>query len=103
MNDYRDITLSPVLQKLLENIMYERISERCKLINSPHHLQQGFHPQCGSITAAFTVTESVNYYFKRSSKVYAVFLGNQKAFTVYGSTVLCIKYSNWGLTEKFGD
>ncbi|XP_060068470.1 uncharacterized protein LOC132548615 [Ylistrum balloti] len=75
MNNYRDITLTSVLQKLLEKIMYRRKVKRCSKIEFPHKFQQGFRPQCGSITAAFTVKESICHYLERN----AVFLDNAKA------------------------
>ena len=83
VNSYRDITLMSVLQKLFENILYARIRnysiEKC----FPHPLQQGFRPGCGSIMAAFVLTETVNHYLGRESDLYVAFLDNEAFNSVW--------------------
>ena len=45
-----------------------------------HFLQFGFVKNHGSITAIYSLTESIRYYIERQSTVYAIFLDNEKAF-----------------------
>ncbi|XP_033756185.1 uncharacterized protein LOC117338930 [Pecten maximus] len=101
MHNYRDITLTPVLQKIFEKIMYQRISKYCLKVGFPHKLQQGFRPQCGSITAAFTAKESICHFLERNSKVFAAFLDNAKAFNSVWINGLLVKVYRLGINGKF--
>ena len=69
MNSYRDITLMSILQKLFENKLYTRLQNYSSEIAFPHPLQQGFRPGCGSITAAFVLSETVNHIRHRKNVI----------------------------------
>ena len=62
--------------------------------------QQGFREQCGSITAAFAVKESISYYIEKNSKVFAAFLDNQKAFNSVWINGLLFKLYELGVSGK---
>ncbi|XP_060074851.1 uncharacterized protein LOC132554540 [Ylistrum balloti] len=100
MNNYRDITLTPVLQKLFEKVMYKRIAKVSEHNNFPHGLQQGFRPLCGSITAAFIVREAALHYLEMHTNVYAAFLDNAKAFNSVWVNGLLYKLYHNGFNGK---
>ncbi|XP_060074578.1 uncharacterized protein LOC132554291 [Ylistrum balloti] len=100
VNNYRDITLTPVLQRIFEKVLYQRISKVCTKINFPHCLQQGFRSKCGSITAAFTVREAICHHLELNTKVYAAFLDNAKAFNSVWINGLLFKLYNLGFNGK---
>ncbi|XP_060086129.1 uncharacterized protein LOC132565495 [Ylistrum balloti] len=100
VNNYRDITLTPVLQRIFEKVLYQRISKVCTKINFPHRLQQGFRSKCGRITAAFTVREAICHHLELNTKVYAAFLDNAKAFNSVWINGLLFKLYNLGFNGK---
>lgn len=100
MNSYRDITLMSVLQKLFENVLYARLQKYSRAISFPHPLQQGFTTGCGSITAAFVLSETVNHYMERDSDIYVAFLDNEKAFNSVWHTGLFYKLFCVGINGK---
>ena len=100
MNSYRDITLMSILQKLFENILYTRLQNYSSEIAFPHPLQQGFRSGCGSITAAFVLSETVNHYLERDSDVYVAFLDNEKAFNSVWHAGLFYKLFHIGINGK---
>ena len=76
VNMYRGITISPVISKVFESVLLQL--HESYLIS--HSLQYGFKKNNSCCHALFTVTESVNYFTKRGSKVYCAFLDASKAF-----------------------
>jgi hypothetical protein len=99
-NSYRDITLTSVLQKLFENVLFLRIKQINTEINFPHPLQQGFRPGCGSLPAGFLITETVYDYMERDSDIYVAFLDNQKAFNNVWHSGLLYKLYKLGINGR---
>ncbi|MCG8048788.1 MAG: reverse transcriptase family protein [Candidatus Thiodiazotropha taylori] len=79
-DNYRAITLSSVLLKLLERILLTRIQLFDTIVPSIHSLQGGFKKQQGCVMTSFLVREAVQYAREKGSKVYACFLDVKKAF-----------------------
>ena len=79
-DNYRAITLSSVVLKLLERILLTRI-ELFDAIKPPiHPLQGGFKKQQGCLMTSFLVKEAIQFAKEKGSKVYACFLDVRKAF-----------------------
>ena len=79
MNDssnYRGITLSSVMGKILDNIL---LSTHMNMLNSSH-LQFGFKPNHSTTQCTFVAQDVVNYYVKHNSSVYCVLLDASQAF-----------------------
>lgn len=100
MNNYRDITIIPVFQKVLEKIIYNRLVIFSEQISFPNPLQQGFRNNCGSITAAFCIKEAICYYMDRDTSVYVTFLDNAKAFNTVWHSGLFYKLYRLGIQGK---
>ena len=111
-SNYRGITLTSVLGKLLEKIILKRIESSIEnqSITFPNNLQFGFRGEYGSIVAAFSLREAIklkffihstdHYYICRGSPVYAAFLDNEKAFDRIWHEGLLYKLYHLGISDN---
>jgi hypothetical protein len=76
VENYRPITLCPVISKLFEMVLLELYSDY--LVTDD--LQFGFEKHLGCPSAIFTLRQIVNYYNERGSNVYIASLDAAKAF-----------------------
>jgi len=76
LNNYRPITLIPVISKLFESIILATCQECLKVDD----LQFGFRRGLGCTDAIFSLKTTINYYTERGSSVYAAALDLSKAF-----------------------
>ena len=75
-NNYRGISLIPILTKILELLIIHKYPQLTK-----HHKNQfGFKQHSSTIHASYTVKETVNYYNKNNSPVFICSLDAEKAF-----------------------
>lgn len=79
-DNYRAITLSSVLLKLLERIVLTRIQLFDNITPPIHALQGGFQKNIGCLMTSFLFRESIFYAKENGSKVYVCFLDVKKAF-----------------------
>ena len=75
-DNYRGITMSPILSKILEHTLRQLFSE----FLTTSKLQFGFKGGSSTIHAIHCLKETVNYYCKRGSNVFVSFLDASKAF-----------------------
>ena len=73
-DNYRAMTLSSVVLKLLERILLTRIELFDDIRPPIHSLQGGFKKQQGCLMSSFLVREAIQYAHEKGSKVYACFL-----------------------------
>ena len=99
-NNYRGITLTSVLGKILEKVILERIWEYCDGIRFPHDLQMGFRKGFGCNAAVFLLRECISHFIERSSVCYCAFLDNQKAFDTVWHQGLFHKVYSLGINAK---
>ena len=98
-DNYRAITLSSVILKLLERILLTRI-ELFDDINPPiHPLQGGFKKQQGCLMTSYLVKEALLFAKENSSKVFACFLDVKKAFDQVWHDGLFYKLYNCGVNK----
>ena len=98
-DNYRAVTLSSVVIKLLERILLTRI-ELFDTIHPPlHPLQGGFRKQMGCMMTSFLVRESIHFAKENGSKVYACFLDIRKAFDQVWHDGLFYKLYNCGIDK----
>ena len=74
--NYRGITISPIISKILEHCLKAVYSNH--LSTSPH--QFGFKGKSSTAHAVFCLRETVDFYTKNNSRVYCSFLDASKAF-----------------------
>ena len=80
--NYRPITLLPVIYKLFEQILHEKlnawvISENIKF---PSVKQNAYQRHLGALTASFCLQESIFNNIEQTSKVYVATLDTKNAF-----------------------
>ena len=78
--NYRGITVTPVLLKILEHILNARHSQI--LMNTQSRLQKGFTPGCSSLNAAFILSECILESAMNKQDLFLTTLDTQKAFDV---------------------
>ena len=83
-NNYRGISLIPILTKVLEYI----ISLKCPQIAESNSSQFGFKAESSTLHAEFLINETVNYYTKNGSSIYMCSLDAEKAFDSCNWTIL---------------
>ena len=93
-NNYRAITLTPVLLKLYESILLKRIESKPSPI---HELQGGFRKGIGCMMTSFLFKESVQFARENNSKLYACFLDVRKAFDNVWHEALLVKLYKTGI------
>ena len=98
---YRGLTLLPVLSKLFETIMANRLISKFNDIDFPNCMQFGFEKGLSCSDANFVMREAVFHYLESKSKVFACFLDVKKAFdTVWINGLLYKLYWELGVTGK---
>ena len=74
--NYRGITLSSILGKVLDHI----IIRKCPGAFKTSDLQFGFKTKSSTTQCTFVMQQTIDYYRKKGSNVYAMFLDASKAF-----------------------
>ena len=100
-DNYRAITLSSVLLKLLERIILTRIQLFDTLTPPIHALQGGFQKNFGCLMTSFLLRESIFYAKENGSKLYVCFLDVKKAFDCVWHDGLFYKLYNSGINKTF--
>ena len=76
MNNYRGITIAPIISKIFEHVL--RITFSDSLTTSSY--QFGFKSKQSTSHAIYSLKETINYYSERGSNVFCSFLDASKAF-----------------------
>jgi hypothetical protein len=93
VDNYRGITLTPIISKLLEGVLLECCEEQLTVDD----LQYGFRKKVGCADAMFTLRYVVDHFTSRGSMVYAAALDISKAFDTVNHQQLIIKMSQAGI------
>ena len=72
-DNYRGITLFPVILKVFEMIILNRLEKFTKDKGYFSHLQLGFKAGTGCTEASFLINEAINHFFERGQKDFACF------------------------------
>jgi len=96
LDNYRGITLIPVIAKLFELVILE-ISSDCL---ETDNLQFGFKSDVGCANAIFALTSTVDYFKNRGSTVYAAALDISKAFDTVNHYKLFVALSKTGINKS---
>jgi hypothetical protein len=106
-NSYRGITLMPVLNKLFESAVWERVKPWLLTQNIPHELQLAGRSGGSALDVSLCAQEAIHYHIERGSKVFACFLDVESAFDkvwwdclFYKLYQLDIKHKMWFLIKE---
>ena len=83
-NNYRGISLIPILLKIMEYV----ILKKCPALTENHSSQFGFKTKSSTLHAEFLISETINHYNKNGSSVYMCSLDAEKAFDSCNWSVL---------------
>ncbi len=83
-NNYRGISLIPILLKILEYI----ILKKCPALKDSHRSQFGFKINSSTLHAEFLISETIHHYNKNGSSVFMCSLDAEKAFDCCNWSVL---------------
>src|ERR1700690_652683 len=97
VDNYRPITLSPVISKVFESLLLLKYSERMKTDD----LQFGFKKGIGCSNAIFALRQVVEYFNDRGSNVYIASLDASKAFDRVNHFQLFVILMKMGLPPSF--
>ena len=102
LDSYRPVTLLPVLYKLFETILNNRILTWTHLEhhNFPSVQQQGFQKQLSCATTAFTLHETINTINEQNSTAFMAFLDIRKAFDTVWHPGIFQKLYEFGIKGK---
>ena len=76
LNNYRGITIAPIISKIFEHVLRIVFSDSLSTSN----FQFGFKRKSSTSHAIFCLKETINYYTERGSSVFCSFLDASKAF-----------------------
>ena len=97
-DNYRGITLFPILCKIYEMVLLNRFENCISGKGLFSDMQFGFKVSVGCTEASFTILEIINHMLERGSKVFSCFLDVRKAFyTVWIEGLLYKLFSEFGI------
>ena len=79
-NDSRGIAMFPVITKIFEMILLQRLEDFARSKSYFLPLQFGFKKSVGCLEASFVISEYVNHKLERGNKVFSCFLDVEKTF-----------------------
>ncbi|XP_026323656.1 uncharacterized protein LOC113232950 [Hyposmocoma kahamanoa] len=88
-NNYRPISLSTIISKVLDSLLDKQLREHVTL----HDGQFGFRPGLSTEAAILCLKQTVRYYTDKKTPVYACFLDMSRAFDLVSYNVLWHKMS----------
>ena len=99
-DNYRGITLLPVLAKLFEKWVMLRVEKWAIHNKMIHKLQGAAQKRCSSINTAWLVRENINHNLQKYENVFVVSLDTRKAFDTVWQNGLFYNLFNAGINGK---
>jgi hypothetical protein len=99
-SEYRGITLLPVLSKLFESVINERVAAFLERTHALSDLQGGFRADRSTLDQLFVVNECVAEYRERKQPLYIAFLDVAKAYDKCWRDGLADRMAQCGLTQR---
>ena len=99
-NSYRGITLLPVMNKLFERCIYDRITDKLQQINIPSALQFASKKGSNCLLTSYCVQEIIQSTIEKHGKVFSAFLDLEKCFDKIWWDGLLYKLHRMGITNN---
>ena len=97
IQNYRPIAILSVFSKLLEKIMYNRLSSFLKKFNILTDEQNGFRNNKSTITACHAFIETIQQALDNNLHAIGIFLDLTKAYDVINHNILLCKLESYGV------
>ena len=96
-SNYRPISVLPVISKLLEKIVYNKLEEHLQTNNILANEQHGFCKNKSTTTAVLSLTDEILKSFENKEYVVGVFIDLAKAFETVNHSILLGKLRHYGI------
>lgn len=103
MNNYRPISVLPILNKVFEKLIYKRILKYLEKINFFFKRQYGFRAFSSTIGCAIDLLDYIYREIDSSKVVTSVFLDLSKAFDMVYHQLLLLKLDGYGIRGVAND
>lgn len=100
LNNYRPITLIPIIAKIFEKAMYRRLDNFLNKHNIIKREQFGFRPRSSTSLACFHLVKEITESIDKKQHVACVFLDMSKAFDFVNHNTLLNKLERLGVRGK---
>ena len=97
MKNYRPVSLLPVLSKVLERIVYNRLFEYLVKHEILHTSQYGFQPNLSTELAILELQDRIAYILNNKECCVGVFMDLSKAFDTLDHSILLNKLNHYGI------
>ena len=99
VNNYRPISILPVISKLLERSVFDQMYPFLNSKGLIHDRQSGFRPKHSTCTALVNVTEDWYDSIDKGEYIGVVMLDLKKAFDTVSHDILVKKLSNYDISQ----
>ena len=94
--NYRPITISTSFSKIIEHIIYTRMNQQLKC----NYNQFGYKPKTSTEMCILSLKETINYYHKKNTPVFACYLDVKSAFDKISHWKMFSKLLSRGVSKK---
>jgi hypothetical protein len=98
-SNYRPISVLPVLSKVFEKILYNRLETYLYSVNFLYDKQYGFRSKSNTLSAAIDLTTKIKLKIDKKQIALGVFIDLKKAFDTVSHNILIQKLANIGLSN----
>lgn len=97
LNNYRPVSVLPIFSKIIERVLYHRISHFCSQENIITKQQYGFQKKKSTEQALLSIKDKIIDNFEQRSYTLGIFLDFKKAFDSIKHEILLMKLNQYGI------